>query len=150
MRWTIVTSGNFIWQSFCTIFNLCKASNKYTPRALEQAGIPTPAAGIVTANDVAQGKPHPDPYLAGAALCSADPLKCWCLLRTSYITYLNPGLVVEDAISGLTAGRAAGALTLAVCTSTERILLVESGKPDFIVNDLTKSVFHILILKKIF
>jgi len=49
---------------------------------------------------------------------------------------------VEDAISGLTAGRAAGALTLAVCTSTERIRLIESGKPDFIVNDLTKFVFH--------
>lgn len=45
---------------------------------------------------------------------------------------------MEDAISGLTAGRAAGALTLAVCTSTEKIRLVENGKPDFIVNDLTK------------
>jgi len=106
MKWTIVTS----------------ASNKYAPRALEQAGIPVPPAGIVTANDVSRGKPHPDPYLAGAALCSSDPLKC---------------LVVEDAISGLVAGRAAGAQTLAVCTSTEKIKLVESGKPDFIVNDLT-------------
>lgn len=57
---------------------------------------------------------------------------------------------MEDAISGLTAGRAAGALTLAVCTSTERTRLVESGKPDFIVNDLTKSVSRILILKNFF
>src|SRR5258708_39644672 len=89
MRWTIVTSGNFIWQSFCVIFIPRKASNKSTPRALERAGIPTPAAGIVTANDVSQGKPHPDPYLAGAALCSADPLKCWYYLRSLYSTYLE-------------------------------------------------------------
>jgi TRAP-type C4-dicarboxylate transport system substrate-binding protein len=47
---------------------------------------------------------------------------------------------VEDSISGLIAGRAAGALTLAVCTSTERIRLVEGGKPDFIVNDLATFV----------
>ena len=48
---------------------------------------------------------------------------------------------MEDAISGLVAGRTAGALTLAVCTSTERVKLVEGGKPDFIVQDLTKFVF---------
>jgi len=106
LKWTIVTS----------------ASNKFAKRAFDQAGIPIPAAGIVTANDVSRGKPHPDPYLAGAALCSADPRKC---------------LVVEDAISGLVAGHTAGALTLAVCTSTERVKLVEGGKPDFIVRDLT-------------
>lgn len=48
------------------------------------------------------------------------------------------GLVVEDAVSGLIAGRAAGARTLAVCTSTNRTTLIESGNPDFIVTDLTK------------
>lgn len=48
------------------------------------------------------------------------------------------GLVVEDAVSGLIAGRAAGARTLAVCTSTKRTTLIECGNPDFIVADLTK------------
>jgi len=50
---------------------------------------------------------------------------------------LSIGLVVEDAISGLKAGKASGALTLAVCTSTERAILEVKGKPDYIVRDLT-------------
>jgi len=46
---------------------------------------------------------------------------------------------VEDAPSGLIAGRAAGARTLAVCTSHTRDKIVESGAaPDFIVDDLTR------------
>lgn len=105
-KWTIVTS----------------ASRSYTPRALEKAGVTVPRLGIITANDVAHGKPHPAPYLAGAAICKVEAQHC---------------LVVEDAISGLTAGKTSGALTLGVCTSTERAILVEKGKPDYIVRDLT-------------
>ncbi|KAF8665066.1 hypothetical protein AX16_000534 [Volvariella volvacea WC 439] len=106
--WTIVTS----------------ASNKYAPRALERSGVPLPSVGMVTSNDVKQGKPYPEPYLAGAAKCGVDPANC---------------LVVEDAISGLKAGAAAGARTLAVCTSTTRDVLANSGaNPTFIVTDLTR------------
>ncbi|KII86404.1 hypothetical protein PLICRDRAFT_114851, partial [Plicaturopsis crispa FD-325 SS-3] len=106
--WTIVTS----------------ATNIYAPRALERCKIPIPPAGYITSNDVARGKPHPGPYLAGALKCSVDPTKC---------------LVVEDAPSGLVAGRAAGAKTLAVCTSHTRQAIVDSGaKPDWIVKDLTR------------
>ncbi|KAG6918670.1 hypothetical protein DXG01_012487 [Tephrocybe rancida] len=102
------------------------ASNKYAPRALERAGIPLPSVGLITSNDVTAGKPHPAPYLAGAAKCGIDPTKC---------------LVVEDAISGLTSGRAAGARTLAVCTSTPRdVLLTSDAHPDYIVDDLTQYV----------
>ncbi|TFK57536.1 HAD-like protein [Heliocybe sulcata] len=106
--WTIVTS----------------ATNIYTPKALSRCGIHLPPAGPVTSNDVANGKPHPDPYLAGAKKCGVDPTKC---------------LVVEDAPSGIKSGHAAGAQTLAVCTSHTRAALLESGcNPDYIVNDLTK------------
>ncbi|KAF8912911.1 HAD-like domain-containing protein [Gymnopilus junonius] len=113
-KWTIVTS----------------ASNKYAPRALESAGVPLPSIGIITANDVSQGKPHPAPYLAGALKCSIKPNNC---------------LVVEDAISGLKAGHAAGCRTLAVCTSTARSTIIESGtNPDFIVSDLTKVTIDIV------
>lgn len=45
--------------------------------------------------------------------------------------------MVEDAVSGLKAGRAAGAKVLGVCTSSPRAT-VEEGEPDFIVEDLTK------------
>jgi beta-phosphoglucomutase-like phosphatase (HAD superfamily) len=49
------------------------------------------------------------------------------------------GLVVEDAPSGLLAGRAAGARTLAVCTShTRDKIAASSASPDFFVDDLTK------------
>ncbi|KIM47959.1 hypothetical protein M413DRAFT_7088 [Hebeloma cylindrosporum] len=51
----------------------------------------------------------------------------------------STGLVIEDAVSGLMSGRRAGALTLAVCTSTPRAVIDASGSsPDFIVSDLTK------------
>jgi hypothetical protein len=57
-----------------------------------------------------------------------------------YLTQLySVGLVVEDAPSGLNAGRAAGSKTLAVCTSHTRAEIVASGtSPDFIVKDLTR------------
>ncbi|KIK04332.1 hypothetical protein K443DRAFT_676083 [Laccaria amethystina LaAM-08-1] len=106
-KWTIVTS----------------ASNKCAPRALARAGIQIPERGIITSNDVNQGKPHPDPYLAGARLCNVEPSNC---------------LVVEDAISGIKSGRAAGSRTLAVCTSTSRQILLESdARPDYLVEGLT-------------
>ncbi|KAI0248092.1 HAD-like protein [Lactifluus subvellereus] len=99
------------------------ATNVYTPKALSRTGIQSPAAGYVTSDDVKRGKPLPDPYLAGAERVGADPKNC---------------LVVEDAPSGLLAGRAAGARTLAVCTSHTRDQIAASGAvPDFIVNDLT-------------
>ncbi|KAG8692631.1 hypothetical protein FRC09_011072 [Ceratobasidium sp. 395] len=47
------------------------------------------------------------------------------------------GLVIEDAVSGMRAGRAAGAKVLGVCTSAPRET-VEKGEPDYIVQDLTK------------
>ncbi|KAK7468515.1 hypothetical protein VKT23_003019 [Stygiomarasmius scandens] len=106
-KWTIVTS----------------ATNYYAPRALKRCGIPLPQAGLVTSNDVTNGKPHPEPYLIGASMCNAEPTKC---------------LVVEDAVSGLNAGRNSGAKTLAVCTSTTKDSLLAAGaKPDFVVADLT-------------
>jgi beta-phosphoglucomutase-like phosphatase (HAD superfamily) len=50
--------------------------------------------------------------------------------------------VVEDAIAGLKSGRAAGATTLAVCTSTPRQTIVDSdADPHYIVTDLTQYVF---------
>ena len=68
---------------------------------LEAAGLPQPAA-LVTADDIARGKPAPDPYLAGAAALGVDPAAC---------------LVFEDAPAGVQAGRAAGATVWAVTTT---------------------------------
>lgn len=57
---------------------------------------------LVTASDTALGKPNPDPYLAAAARLGIPPEQC---------------LVVEDAVAGVTAGRAAGCATLGVLGS---------------------------------
>ena len=47
--------------------------------------------------------------------------------------------MIEDAPSGIRAGHAAGAKTLAVCTSHTRDALLASGAvADYIVTDLTK------------
>lgn len=62
-----------------------------------------PPSVLVTVDDVAQGKPAPDPYLAAARRLEVDPARC---------------LVVEDAPKGLEAARAAGCATLAVVTTT--------------------------------
>ena len=54
-----------------------------------------------------------------------------------------PGIVVEDAPSGILAGRAAGCKVIAVCTShTRQALLASGARPDYIVQDLTRCVSH--------
>lgn len=116
--------------------------NLYAIRALHRAGIIIPAVGIIASNDVSQGKPYPDPFLAGALRCGVDPKKCMSfpLAHKSCLKHWLLGLVVEDAPSGLQSGRAAGSLTLAVCTSLPRATILESD-PNYIVSDLTKYVF---------
>ena len=54
---------------------------------------------VVTAEDVANGKPDPEPFLVGAAVLGVDPSRC---------------LVFEDSPSGGEAARAAGAAVVAV------------------------------------
>jgi mannitol-1-/sugar-/sorbitol-6-phosphatase len=75
--WTICTSANP---------NLAKAR-------IQAAGLPMPKA-LVTAADVQNGKPAPDPYLLGAKRLGFDASEC---------------IVFEDAPAGITAGISAGA-----------------------------------------
>ena len=54
--------------------------------------------------------------------------------------------MVEDAISGLKSGHAADALTLAVCTSTSKEVIVNSGaNPNYVVSDLTNIGFSVRV-----
>lgn len=62
------------------------------------------AAGItprqmITVEDITHGKPHPEPFLAGAALLDVPIAEC---------------VVVEDAPPGVEAGMASGAVTAAL------------------------------------
>ncbi|MBC7724780.1 MAG: HAD-IA family hydrolase [Burkholderiaceae bacterium] len=62
------------------------------------AGLGAPSV-FVTFDDVSRGKPDPEPFQLAARLLGVDPARC---------------LVVEDAVAGLVAARAAGCATLAV------------------------------------
>lgn len=56
-------------------------------------------AAIVTGDEVANGKPHPEPYLSAAAALGVDPAAC---------------VVIEDSATGAASGLAAGARVLGV------------------------------------
>jgi sugar-phosphatase len=68
---------------------------------LRAAGLPIPDV-LVSSDQVARGKPAPDPYLLAAERLGVDPAAC---------------LVLEDAPSGIAAGRAAGMTVWAVTTT---------------------------------
>ncbi len=84
-RWTVVTS----------------ATERLARVRLATGGIPVPER-VVTANQVTRGKPHPEPFLAGAALLGFKPEEC---------------VVFEDSSSGAQAGRAAGCTVVATTFS---------------------------------
>ena len=71
--------------------------------AVEALGIADVMGAIVSADEVARGKPAPDVYLAAAARIGADPRRC---------------LVVEDSLNGVSAGRAAGMTVVLVPNAT--------------------------------
>lgn len=88
---------------------------------LAAAGLPQPDVTI-TADDISEGKPHPQPYLLAAQALGVDPARC---------------LVVEDAHSGLTSGTAAGCSTLALATTHDAAGLAA----DMVVGDLSAIAF---------
>jgi sugar-phosphatase len=101
-RWTVVTS----------------ATEPLARVRLAAGAIPVPDR-IITADDVTEGKPHPAPYLAGAALLGFAPQDC---------------VVFEDAAAGAQAGRAAGCTVIATTFSHS----IESlGAAHYLVTDLT-------------
>ena len=101
-RWTIVTS----------------ATERLALARLAAGGIPLPAQ-LVTANQVTKGKPHPEPFLAGAALLGFAPEEC---------------VVFEDSSSGAQAGRAAGC-TVVATTFSHPIETLNAAH--YLVTDLT-------------
>ena len=85
---------------------------------LRAAGLPVPE-NLVTARDAKRGKPNPDPYLMGAQLLGVPSMEC---------------VVIEDAPSGIRAGKAAGARVVALRTTASDAELQEAGA-DWIVDD---------------
>jgi sugar-phosphatase len=83
--WTIVTSGS---RTLATNRLIC-------------TGLPVPRF-FITADDVKNGKPHPEPYLAGAIALGVSPAGC---------------VVIEDAPAGIAAAHSAGMRTIAITTT---------------------------------
>jgi sugar-phosphatase len=80
------------------------ATSAPLPVAIARLGhlaLPQPDV-LVTADDVARGKPEPDPYLMAARGLGYPPQQC---------------LVIEDAPAGIKAATAAGTFVLAVTTT---------------------------------
>jgi sugar-phosphatase len=88
---------------------------------LRAAGFPVPE-NLVTARDAKRGKPNPDPYLMGASILGVPPAEC---------------VVIEDAPSGIRAGKAAGARVVALRTTASEAELEAAGA-DWIVKDCSE------------
>jgi len=101
-RWTVVTS----------------ATERLARIRLAAGGIPVPKR-LVTADQVTRGKPHPEPFLAGAALLGVAPAEC---------------VVFEDSSSGAEAGRAAGCTVVATTFSHPAEFL---DRAHYLLRDLT-------------
>ena len=85
---------------------------------IQAAGFAVPK-NLITASDIQHGKPHPEPYLRGAAILGVPPAEC---------------VVIEDAPAGIQSGKAAGARVLAVRTTAPDDELRRAGA-DWIVID---------------
>jgi sugar-phosphatase len=101
--WCVVTSG----------------SRHLAAARLQLAGIPAPKV-MITADDVANGKPHPEPYLKGAESLGVDPVEC---------------LVIEDAPAGIRAAHAGGMKVIGLTSTYAAAML---GEADAVVSKLAQ------------
>lgn len=102
-RWTVATS----------------ATDRLARVRMQAAGIPVPER-FINGNSVTEGKPHPAPFLAGAALLGFRPEEC---------------VVFEDSSSGAQSGRAAGCTVVATTFSHS----IESlAAAHYLIADATK------------
>ena len=99
-RWAVVTS----------------ATRPLAEVRLRAAGLPIPKK-LITAEDVMNGKPDPEPYRRGAELLHMAPEDC---------------VVVEDVSPGIRSGHAAGMRVIALTTTVSADQLADA---DYIVKD---------------
>ncbi len=104
-RWTIVTS--------CT--------RPLAEVRIKAAGLPVPAR-FITSQDIANGKPHPEPYLKASSMLGFSISDC---------------VVFEDVPAGIQSGKTAGAKVIAFTTTTVEPLLREAGA-DWILRDCSE------------
>jgi sugar-phosphatase len=101
-RWAVVTSG----------------TRPLALARLQGVSLPVPSR-LISASEIQNGKPHPEPYLKGAAALRFPPEEC---------------VVIEDAPSGVTAGQRAGMRVIAVPTTYSA---AELEAADFLIRRLS-------------
>jgi sugar-phosphatase len=92
--WGVVTSG----------------TRRLASARLRLAGVPDPKV-LVAADDVSNGKPHPEPYLKGAERLGVKPEEC---------------VVIEDAPAGIQAAHAAGMKAIGLASTYPGAALTEA------------------------
>jgi sugar-phosphatase len=107
-RWAVVTSG--------TRFLAVNRMKKF--------GIPVPEI-MVTANDVSNGKPDPEPYRLGAELLKTDPAQC---------------VVLEDAPAGIRSAHGAGMKVISLPSTYPKSALHEADAIVGSLSDITVTV----------
>jgi mannitol-1-/sugar-/sorbitol-6-phosphatase len=93
-RWGVVTSG----------------TRRIASARLRLGGFSVPKT-LVTADDVANGKPHPEPYLKGSKLLGVKPDDC---------------LVIEDAPAGIRSAHAGGMKVIGFASTYGKEKLAEA------------------------
>jgi mannitol-1-/sugar-/sorbitol-6-phosphatase len=93
-RWGVVTSGSRLLASTRLVY----------------CGLPVPKV-LITADDVTQGKPHPEPYLKGAEGLGFKPADC---------------LVIEDAPAGIQSGLSGGMKVIGITSTYAAAKLVHA------------------------
>jgi beta-phosphoglucomutase-like phosphatase (HAD superfamily) len=81
-------------------------------RALDALGIRDCFAAVVTGDDITRGKPDPEIFRVALARLGVAPAH---------------GAVIEDAVTGVQAGKAAGACVIGVTNSRSRADLEQAG-----------------------
>ncbi|WNB85338.1 HAD-IA family hydrolase [Cellulomonas sp. ATA003] len=110
----LVTTGR------CAIVTSC--TRDLALARLRAAGLRAPDV-LVAAEDVARGKPDPEPFRTGAARLGVEVTDC---------------VVAEDAAAGIASARAAGATTIALTTT----MRADEIDGDVVVPDLSAVTFH--------
>ncbi len=106
--WCVVTSG----------------TRRLAAARLKVGDLPVPKV-LISADDVVNGKPDPEPYLKGAEQLKMSPAKC---------------LVIEDAPAGIAAAHAAGMKVIALTTTYPASSLQEADAVVPALKDVTVSV----------
>jgi beta-phosphoglucomutase family hydrolase len=80
---------------------------------MEESGLGKYFSVFVTGEEVAHGKPHPEIFLLAAKRLNVDPSHC---------------LVIEDAINGVAAAKAAGMKCIAITSTHEDVALIAADQ----------------------